>query len=401
MFFSVTGVMNEDDADVRSFLDRRRADESEVGNAQSLLKLLQRLRAEAKRNGDQLSEVAEDFLMLDMVNKLNAEISAIDQVLSKNKESPKEQEASEISTRRQIEEARQLQLKNAQELVGLHEAISQKEQEKQVVRDHHETAGRSAAVVLINSTKLFRMNASMEMVIYNDHERAKVLGAEEVKLAAAIVAVTKSLDDVAAQVQPFITERDEHHETQNRISLERQNIEELLARKQSDQDAVLEEAELATMMREVEEHKAMEEEQIEIQKTLQAQIESTLAVVPDIEAHKAELLLEHDQKVNESQSVADQTNEDQRWSDALSHLYLQTKELYDGLQADHHLAEQDLSRLEREIEDLVRKAKDHEHIDTGAAEAIQDMMQRIDDIHVAETKLQEEVNAFLIRGRNG
>merc|ERR1712135_167707 len=288
-------------------------------------------------------------------------------------------------------------VQNVQELVGLYKAVRQKEQEKHGVRDHHETVGRSAVVKLINATKLLKMNQSTEMIIYNDHERAKVVGAEEVKLSAAIVAVTHSLDDVAAQVQPFITERDEHHETQNRLSLERQNIEELLARKQSDQDAVLEEAELATMMLEVEEHKAKEEEKIEIQKVLQAQIEIILAVVPDLEARKAELLLEHDQKVKECESVADQANEDLRWSQALSHLHLQVTVIYEGLQAEHDLAEQDLSRLEREIEDLEMKAKDHEHLITEAGEAIQDIMHRVDDIHVAETKLQEEAHHFVSR----
>eukprot|EP00450_Noctiluca_scintillans_P028014 CAMPEP_0194550292 /NCGR_PEP_ID=MMETSP0253-20130528/95637_1 /TAXON_ID=2966 /ORGANISM="Noctiluca scintillans" /LENGTH=505 /DNA_ID=CAMNT_0039397731 /DNA_START=81 /DNA_END=1596 /DNA_ORIENTATION=- len=429
---SVWGALEEYDTDVKHRLDVRRRREPEdpipdgaddIDGRYSSLRLLQSLRADAKRKDLQLSTFSEEILLLDMLMKLNDQVSAFDITLATTEEFAKEQEALELSTRQQLEEKRQLRDTIAQESGVLQNLLQQKAQEKEVVREHHETVGHSAATALINATRLAKMHQNRSAVQYVDDGRVRHVDEEIVKLEAAMVINIQKSVAIARDTQPLITQRDQHHEKHNLLVLTRKNKEELVARQQSDGTAP---SQTMALMREFDEHLKMEAEEIEIQEKLQSQIDSSLSAAADVEAEKAsksgeieiqeklqsqidsslsaaadveaektQLQSEHDQRLTERQTLADQLNEHEVWYNSIDHLQKRMINRYVELEAEHHLAEQDLSRLESDTEDLLQQLKDHEHLDTEAAEAMQEMKQRLSDISV--TKIQEEKTAMVLQ----
>jgi len=398
---SVWGALEEYDTDVKHRLDVRRRREPEdpipdgaddIDGRYSSLRLLQSLRADAKRKDLQLSTFSEEILLLDMLMKLNDQVSAFDITLATTEEFAKEQEALELSTRQQLEEKRQLRETIAQEIGVLQHLLQQKEQEKEVEGKHHETVGHSAAVALINATRLAKMHQNRSAVQYVDDGRVRHVDEEIVKLEAAMVINIQKSVAIARDTQPLITQRDQHHEKHNLLVLTRKNKEELVARQQSDGTAP---SQTMALMREFDEHLKMEAEEIEIQEKLQSQIDSSLSAAADVEAEKTQLQSEHDQRLTERQTLADQLNEHEVWYNSIDHLQKRMINRYVELEAEHHLAEQDLSRLESDTEDLLQQLKDHEHLDTEAAEAMQEMKQRLSDISV--TKIQEEKTAMVLQ----
>jgi len=404
LFLSVSGALEEYDTDVTFFLDvsRRRevqdpiADRSDdIDGRSPSLRAVHLLHADAKRKDLQMSTFSEELLLLDMLSKLNDQVSALDINLDKNAESARAQEELELSTRQQLEEKRQFRQKIAQELGDIQDTLQQKEQEMQVVRKHHETVGHSAAVALINTTKLGKIHQPRPTIQFDDQNRVKHADEVRVKLEAAQVANIQKSDALAKQMQPWITQRDQHRETYNALVVERQKKEELMARQQSDENAWPDPGEHDALMREIGELSAREAEEIEIQKQFQSQIDGLSSTVADVEAEKAQLLLEHDQILKDREAFVVTLDEHERWYNAIHHLEISTRKLYEELEAEHHLVEQDLSRLERETEDLLMQVREHEHLDTEAAETMQEMRQKLMDAPAAVTKTHEEATAML------
>uniref|UniRef100_A0A7S1AFX2 Uncharacterized protein n=1 Tax=Noctiluca scintillans TaxID=2966 RepID=A0A7S1AFX2_NOCSC len=400
---SVWGALEEYDTDVKHRLDVRRRREPEdpipdgaddIDGRYSSLRLLQSLRADAKRKDLQLSTFSEEILLLDMLSKLIDQVSASDRFFAKKAEFEKEQEALEISTRQQLEEKRQLRETIAQEIGVLQHLLQQKEQEKEVEGKHHETVGHSAAVALINATRLAKMHQNRPTVMFVAEGNVRHVDSEIVKLKAEMVVNIQKSQAIARDTQPLITQRDQHRERHNLLVLERQKKEELVARQQSDGTAP---PETVVLMREVDEHLNMEAEEIEIQEKLQSQIDSSLSAAADVEAEKAQLQSEYEQRLTERQILAGQLHEKELWYNSIHHLDLRMSKRYAELATEHYLAEQNLARLERDTEDLSLQVKDHEHLDTEAAEAMQEMRQRLSDISAAVTKVQQEATAMVLQ----
>jgi len=153
-------------------------------------------------------------------------------------------------------------------------------------------------------------------------------------------------------------------------------------------------AEHEDMVRAVNNYKAMEEEQAELERNLAARIESIKALVPEIEAAKSEQQFAVDEKAKEIKTVSDQMRAHEHDQQVVQSLHKSLNESFIKFDAESTASIEHLTMLEDDMNRLRMDEIEHENLDLEAAQAMNKLTQKIEETRVAQSRLQEDSQAM-------
>lgn len=153
-------------------------------------------------------------------------------------------------------------------------------------------------------------------------------------------------------------------------------------------------AEHEDMVRAVNNYKAMEEEQAELERNLAARIESIKALVPEIEAAKSEQQFAVDEKAKEIKTVSDQMRAHEHDQQVVQSLYKSLNESFIKFDAEATASLEHLTMLEDDMNRLRMDEIEHENLDLEAAQAMNKLTQKIEETRVAQSRLEEDSQAM-------